>query len=164
MYVKVLISYLSIIFEYKKINSTIILFSATTILLYSINLLTLGTSEVFISTTWSLLFSIIIFNIINIFFHKNLIKRFGLLKKSKKDFYECGFKPQTQKPIKLSIQFLLILIFFLLYDIELLFFFPFISNIAAISFYDFFLFLLFNFFLILSLVIDYYKHSLLWQY
>ena len=50
--------------------------------------------------------------------------RFGVLKVARKDFYECGFRPQNQKPIQVPIQFLLVCIFFLLYDIELIFIFP----------------------------------------
>jgi len=96
----------------------------------------MGDFEVFYSYLISIVFGLVIYNVINIFFFKNLLKRFGLAKLSRKDFYECGFRPQTQKPIKLPIQFLMICIFFLLYDIELLFFFPFLSGLLFSGLFD----------------------------
>ena len=39
---------------------------------------------------------------------KDILRRFGFMKNTRRDFYECGFKPQVQKPIKVSIQFLII--------------------------------------------------------
>jgi NADH-quinone oxidoreductase subunit A len=67
------------------------------------------------------------------------------MKISRRDFYECGFKPQTQKPIKVSIQFLIICVFFLLYDIELVFLFPFASGLTFLGLYDLLLLTLFFF-------------------
>ena len=79
----------------------------------------------------------------NISLMANLLKRFGFLKIARRDFYECGFKPQTQKPIRLPIQFLLICVFFLLYDIELVFLFPYVSGVVFSGFYDFILLIFF---------------------
>lgn len=85
------------------------------------------------------------------------------MKISRRDFYECGFKPQTQKPIKVSIQFLIICVFFLLYDIELVFLFPFASGITFAGLYDLLLLTLFFSVLYVSLQIDYERHALYWQ-
>ena len=85
------------------------------------------------------------------------------MKISRRDFYECGFKPQTQKPIKVSIQFLIICVFFLLYDIELVFLFPFASGLTFLGFYDLLLLTLFFTVLYISLQIDYERHALYWQ-
>lgn len=72
----------------------------------------MGDFEVFFNYFSVIILGIIIYNVISSFTFKNLLKRFGFLKISRKDFYECGFRPQTQKPIKLPIQFLLICVFF----------------------------------------------------
>ena len=85
------------------------------------------------------------------------------MKISRRDFYECGFKPQTQKPIKVSIQFLIICVFFLLYDIELVFLFPFASGVTFLGLYDLLLLTLFFSVLYVSLQIDYERHALYWQ-
>lgn len=124
----------------------------------------LGDFEVFFNYISVIILGIIIYNVINCFSFRNLLKRFGFLKMSRRDFYECGFKPQTQKPIRLPIQFLLICIFFLVYDIELVFIFPYVSGIVFGSFYDSALIFLFFFLFFLSLLIDYEKHALYWQY
>lgn len=91
---------------------------------------------------------------------KDLLRRFGLLKNTRRDFYECGFRPQSQRVIKVSIQFLLICVFFLLYDIELIFLFPFVSGFTFGGFYDILLLMLFFIVLFKSLNIDYERHAL----
>jgi len=82
------------------------------------------------------------------------------MKATRRDFYECGFKPQSQRPIKVSLQFLLICVFFLLYDIELVFLFPFVSGLTFLGLYDLLLILLFFMVLFVSLQIDYEKNAL----
>lgn len=124
----------------------------------------LGDFEVFFNYISVIILGIIVYNVINCLSFRDLLKRFGFLKMSRRDFYECGFKPQTQKPIRLPIQFLLICVFFLIYDIELVFIFPYVSGIVFGSFYDTALIFLFFFLFFLSLLIDYEKHALYWQY
>ena len=85
------------------------------------------------------------------------------MKATRRDFYECGFRPQSQRVIKVSIQFLLICVFFLLYDIELVFLFPFVSGYSFSGAYDLLLIILFFGVLFKSLNIDYERHALLWQ-
>jgi len=124
----------------------------------------LGDFEVFLNYLSVMILGVIVYNIINCFAFRDLLKRFGFLKISRKDFYECGFKPQTQKPIRLPIQFLLICVFFLLYDIELVFLFPYISGLIFSGFYDFLLLIFFFTLFLFSLIIDYDRHALYWQY
>lgn len=107
-----------------------------------------------------LILGVVVYNLINYFTFKDILRRFGFLKIARRDYYECGFRPQTQKPIQLSIQFLLICIFFLLYDIELIFLFPYISGILFTGFFDFLLLLFFFFFFLLSIILDYNRHAL----
>lgn len=111
-----------------------------------------------------LLLGMIIYNIINIFFLRELARRFGFFKISRRDYYECGFRPQTQRPVRLPTQFLIICLLFLLYDIELIFLFPYVAGIATAALTDFILIFLFFGLLIISLVVDYRRHALLWQY
>lgn len=124
----------------------------------------LGDFEVFFNYISVVVLGVIIFSIINCLSFRELLKRFGFLKLARRDFFECGFKPQTQKPIKLPIQFMLICVFFLIYDIELVFIFPYVSGIVFGSFYDTALIVLFFFLFFVSLAVDYEKHALYWQY
>lgn len=107
--------------------------------------------------------STIVYNVITALSYKDLLRRFGFMKATRRDFYECGFKPQSQRPIKVSLQFLLICVFFLLYDIELVFLFPFVSGVTFTGWYDTLLIMLFFAVLFLSLQIDYERHALYWQ-
>jgi NADH:ubiquinone oxidoreductase subunit 3 (subunit A) len=121
----------------------------------------MGDFEVVLIVLSSILLSTVVYNIITILTFKDLIRRFGLVKLTRRDFYECGFKPQTQRPIKVSIQFLLICIFFLLYDIELVFLFPFVSGFTFTGLYDTLLIFLFFGVFLASLNVDYERHALL---
>ncbi len=124
----------------------------------------MGDIEVFINFSSIFILGFIIYNVINCFFFRDLIRRFGFTKLSRKDFYECGFRPQQQKPIRLSIQFLLITIFFLIYDIELIFIFPYVSGLLENGVYDLILFLLFILLFMVSIWVDFERHALYWQY
>jgi len=123
----------------------------------------MGDFEVFLSFISVGILGVVIYNVIVIMTYKNNLKRFGFLKVNRRDFYECGFKPQHQKPIKISLHFLCICIFFLLYDIELIFLFPFVSGYANSGVTDILLIGFFFSILLLSLCVDYERHALFWQ-
>ena len=121
---------------------------------------TIGDFEVclaFLSTTF---LAVVIYNVITILSFKDITRRFGFTKTSRRDFYECGFRPQSQRPIVVSIQFLLICVFFLLYDIELVFLFPFVSGYSHQGLYDVLLLGFFFIILLKSLYIDYDRNAL----
>lgn len=123
----------------------------------------MGDFELFLAVISVSILGVLVYNVITILSFKDLLRRFGFMKNSRRDFYECGFKPQTQRPIKVSLQFLLICVFFLLYDIELVFLFPFVSGYTFTGLYDILLLILFFGILFISLNIDYERHALYWQ-
>ena len=127
-------------------------------------LFSLGDFEIFFAASSVTVLGFIIYNVINCFSFRDLLKRFGFLKIARRDFYECGFRPVTQKTIRLPIQFLLICVFFLLYDIELIFLFPFVSGITFLGLYDSLIIFFFFIVLFISLVFDFNRHALVWQY
>ena len=124
----------------------------------------LGDFEVFVNYISIITLGVLIYNIFNYFSFIDLLRRFGFLKVARRDFYECGFRPQNQRPIRLPIQFLLICVFFLMYDIELVFLFPYVAGTTYAGLFDSLLLLLFFVLFLLSLVIDYERHALYWQY
>lgn len=73
-------------------------------------------------------FVVVVVAILSIFSFKNVLNRFGILKNSRREFYECGFKPVVQKPVQFTVQFLIVCMFFVIYDIELIFSFPLVST------------------------------------
>jgi len=121
----------------------------------------MGDFEVMLALLSVFLISVIVYNAVTILTFRGLLRRFSLLKTVRRDFYECGFKPQTQRPVKISLQFLLICVFFLLYDIELVFLFPFFSGFTFSGLYDLFLLSLFFSVFTTSLLVDYERHALL---
>lgn len=123
----------------------------------------MGDFEVFLATMSITVLAVLVYNVITILSFKDLLRRFGFMKNSRRDFYECGFKPQNQRPVKVSLQFLLICVFFLLYDIELVFLFPYVSGYTFSGLYDLLLLVLFFGVLFISLNIDYERHALYWQ-
>jgi NADH:ubiquinone oxidoreductase subunit 3 (subunit A) len=124
----------------------------------------MGDFEFFFIIFSTLVLSFVIYNLLNSFMFRNLIRRFGLLKQTRKDFYECGFRPVTQKPICLPIPFLLICVFFLLYDIELIYLFPLVSTEEYIGLYETALLFFFFIILFIGLMFDFTRHVLYWQY
>lgn len=120
----------------------------------------MGDFEIFFNYGSVIILGTIIYNIINCFIFRDLIKRFGFSKITRKDFYECGFRPQNQRAIRLPIQFLLICVFFLMYDIELVFVFPFVSGLLFSGFFDLLLLIFFFSLFFFSLLIDYERHAL----
>ena len=74
---------------------------------------TIGDFEVYLAVLSSFVLSTVVYNVITILSFKDILRRYGFLKNSRRDFYECGFRPQTQRVIKVSIQFLLICVFHL---------------------------------------------------
>lgn len=121
----------------------------------------MGDFEIFLATVSVTVLGFVIYNVINCFSFRDLLKRFGFLKIARRDFYECGFRPITQKTIRLPIQFILICVFFLLYDIELVFLFPYVSAITFVGLYDLLLITFFFTIFFLSLIIDFNRHALL---
>ena len=121
----------------------------------------MGDYEVFFAALSCTFLAVVVYNVITSLSFKDLLRRNGFIKNSRRDFYECGFRPQTQRIIRVSIQFLLICIFFLLYDIELVFLFPFVSGITFTGVYDYFLLFLFFIVFFKSLNIVYERHALL---
>jgi NADH-quinone oxidoreductase subunit A len=120
----------------------------------------MGDFEVFLATTSISILAILVYNVITVLSFKDLLRRLGFMKNTRRDFYECGFKPQNQRPVKVSLQFLLICVFFLLYDIELVFLFPYASGYTFTGLYDLLLLILFFLVLFTSLNVDYERHAL----
>ena len=123
----------------------------------------MGDFEVFLAIISVSILAALVYNVITILSFKDLLRRLGFMKNTRRDFYECGFKPQNQRPVKISLQFLLICVFFLLYDIELVFLFPYVSGYTFTGWYDLLLLILFFGVLFTSLNIDYERHALYWQ-
>lgn len=72
----------------------------------------------------------------------------------KLNFYECGFKSLNNIKIQYNINYILIILFILIYDGEFLILIPASLNISLFSFSSIFLVILFVLLLILTLIFD----------
>ena len=81
----------------------------------------------------------------------------------KLNFYECGFKSLTNIKIQYNINFILIILFLLIYDGEFLVLIPLSLNIGSLSFISLFLSFLFIMLLLLTLIYDLIYSTLEWQ-
>lgn len=82
---------------------------------------------------------------------------------TKLNFYECGFKNFTVKKIKYELNFLLVLLFLLIYDGEFLVLIPVALNPTILTLEVCFLVVFFLFWLLVSLFFDYAYYALEWQ-
>ena len=72
----------------------------------------------------------------------------------KKQFYECGFKAISDVNLQINLNFILLCVFLILYDIEFTLLFPIILNFSNIFFFQYVIFLLFVSLIVLSLYYD----------
>lgn len=81
----------------------------------------------------------------------------------KLNFYECGFKNLTKKNISYEINYVMIVLFLLIYDGEFLILVPFVLNITKISVEVVICILVFVAWIIAALLFDYCFGALEWQ-
>ena len=107
-----------------------------------------------------LIFSIIfwVLTILGSYFYKKKNHKY------KRNFYECGFKASSDLNLQINLNFIMIGIFLILYDVEFLFLFPVLFNFSKIFFIQFLFFIVFILFIVLSLYYDILLNALNWQY
>jgi len=80
--------------------------------------------------------------------------------KTKRNFYECGFKSISDINIQINVNFLMICVFLILYDIEFTFLLPYLFNLQNSFLSQFLFFLIFIFLIVVSLYYDILLNSL----
>lgn len=80
----------------------------------------------------------------------------------KNSAYECGFEPYNNAKIIINIQFYLIAILFLIFDLEVVVLFPWVSYLSAFSLFQHSVVILFLFILTLGFVFEWKKGALDW--
>lgn len=83
---------------------------------------------------------------------------------TKKQFYECGFRTLSELNIQINLNFSMMCVFLILYDIEFTLLFPALFNFWNLSYLEFLFFLFFIFLIVLSLYYDWQFNTLSWQY
>jgi len=83
---------------------------------------------------------------------------------TKKQLYECGFRTLSELNIQSNLNFSMICVFLILYDIEFVFLFPLFFNFYYLNFLSLIIFIIFFIFIIYSLYYDYQFNTLNWQF
>ena len=82
---------------------------------------------------------------------------------SKRHFCECGFKSLSDINIQININFVMLCIFLILYDIEFILLFPMLFNVCGVGIFQYFVFISFILLIVVSLYYDWQTNSLGWQ-
>lgn len=77
--------------------------------------------------------------------------------------YECGFNPFSDSRVKFEVRFYLVAILFIIFDLEIIFLFPWVIIFNQISYFGFFSMLLFLIILTLGFVYEWLKGALTWE-
>lgn len=83
---------------------------------------------------------------------------------TKYQVYECGFKSFDVLNLQININFILLCIFLMLYDIEFVFLIPVIFNIYNMYWFQYLILVMFSIVILISLVYDWQMNALSWQY
>ena len=82
----------------------------------------------------------------------------------KKQYYECGFKSISDVNIQINLNFILLCVFLILYDIEFTLLLPILLNFYNIFIFQYLIFLFFILLILLSLFYDIQMNAISWQY
>jgi NADH-quinone oxidoreductase subunit A len=74
--------------------------------------------------------------------------------------YECGFNPFAESRYRFDIKFYLVSILFIIFDVEIVFLFPFCHSLLVITSFSFYCVLFFLFILFLGIVIEIRKKAI----
>lgn len=83
---------------------------------------------------------------------------------SKRHFCECGFKSLSDLNIQININFVMLCVFLILYDIEFTLLFPILLNLFFVTYIQYICFLIFLVLIVLSLLYDWQVNALTWQF
>ena len=83
---------------------------------------------------------------------------------SKRHFCECGFKSLSDLNIQINVNFIMLCVFLILYDIEFTLLFPILLNSLLVSVLQYIIFILFIILILASLLYDWQVNALTWQF
>nr|YP_010839094.1 NADH dehydrogenase subunit 3 [Pachycondyla annamita]WGF22859.1 NADH dehydrogenase subunit 3 [Pachycondyla annamita] len=96
--------------------------------------------------------------LLNFFISKKMMKN-----REKNSVFECGFDPMSNTRIPFSIQFFLISLMFLIFDIEISLLIPLIFSMLIFNIYMMYSMYLFMIILLVSLYFEYSENMLEWK-
>lgn len=114
------------------------------------------------------MFSIFLYGFIAIVVTLIITFIFGKLNITDPDYekfsaYECGFDPFEDSRSPFDVRFYLVAIFFIIFDLEVIFLFPLVIVIDQLNFFSYFFVSIFLFFLILGFIYEVVYSALDWS-
>lgn len=109
-----------------------------------------------IFAVWSMLISVVLMTLSYIIVRQNPYKE-------KISAYECGFEPFEDAKNKFDVRFYVVAILFLIFDIEVIYLFPWCISLSSIGYQGFWAMQTFLVILILGFVYEIYMGALDWQ-
>jgi len=104
----------------------------------------------------SFILSLILFSLSYLIIPKNIDSE-------KISAYECGFNPFDDARVTFDIRFYLVAILFLIFDLEISFLFPWSLVLREISFFGFWIMIIFLLILTIGFIFEWYKGALEWE-
>jgi NADH-quinone oxidoreductase subunit A len=80
----------------------------------------------------------------------------------KVSIYECGFNPFNDSRNKFEVRFYIVAILFMIFDLEIIFLFPWVILLNTLMYLGFFSMLVFLFILIIGFIYEWIKGALVW--
>ena len=77
--------------------------------------------------------------------------------------YECGFSPFSDSRNKFEVKFYIISILFIIFDLEIVFLFPWVIVLNNLGFLGFFSIILFLFILLIGFIYEWFRGALNWN-
>jgi NADH:ubiquinone oxidoreductase subunit 3 (subunit A) len=111
---------------------------------------------VFIALLFAIVLAIVFFS----------ISYFGVLRKydvEKLSAYECGFEPFEDTRSKFDVRFYLVAILFIIFDLEIIYLFPWAIVLDKIDIFGFFVMIVFLFILTVGFIYEWKKGALDWE-
>lgn len=111
---------------------------------------------IYISLVFAIVLAIVLF----------CVSYFGVLRKydiEKISAYECGFEPFEDTRSKFDVRFYLVAILFIIFDLEIIFLFPWALVLNRIDFFGFTIMLIFLFILLIGFIYEWKKGALDWE-
>lgn len=81
----------------------------------------------------------------------------------KQTAYECGFQPFKDTFVTFEVKYYVLAVLFLVFDVELLFFYPYVFCIKELGFFGFYLFIFISILFVFAYVIEIYFGVLKWD-
>lgn len=113
-------------------------------------------SYIFVTLIFAIILAIVLF----------AISYLGVLRKydiEKISAYECGFEPFEDTRSKFDVKFYLVAILFIIFDLEIIYLFPWSVALSRIDFFGFFVMMIFLAVLTIGFIYEWRKGALDWE-